>query len=226
MTGDLALNNLIVSLHGATIARLSLTIRPGEIVTIMGPSGSGKSTLLAAILGNLSPGFGLSGQVTLDGRDITRQPIRDRRIGVLFQDDLLFPHLSVGGNLRFALPRSLHQTDRRARIDRALAEAGLAGFADRDPSTLSGGQRSRVALIRTLLAEPQALLLDEPFARLDLDLRSQIRAQVFDHIRRAGIPALLVTHDPADAASAGGPVLSPLGHALKQSQSGLWRNPE
>lgn len=219
MTDDLTLNALCVTLAGKTIARLTQIIRPGEIVTIMGPSGSGKSTLLAAILGNLHPNFDLTGQITLAGQDITRLPIRDRRTGVLFQDDLLFPHLSVGGNLGFALPRGLPPAARRAKIDAALAEAGLAGFADRDPATLSGGQRSRVALIRTLLAEPRALLLDEPFARLDLDLRAQIRAQVFDHIRRAGIPALLVTHDPADAVSAGGPVLSPTGEALDLSQN-------
>jgi putative thiamine transport system ATP-binding protein len=211
MTGDLTLQDLQVTLGGVAIARADLTVRAGEIVTIMGPSGSGKSTLLAAVLGNLAPGFALSGRILLDGADITDRSIRDRRIGILFQDDLLFPHLSVGGNLGLALPRRITGAARQARIAAALAEAGLDGFAPRDPATLSGGQRARVALIRTLLAEPRALLLDEPFARLDLGLRAQIRAQVFDHIRRAGLPTLLVTHDPADAEAAQGPVLSPLG---------------
>lgn len=211
MTGDLTLQNLQVTLGAVAIARADLTVRAGEIVTIMGPSGSGKSTLLAAVLGNLDPGFALSGRIVLGGEDITDRSIRDRRIGILFQDDLLFPHLSVGGNLGFALPRRITGAARQARIETALAEAGLAGFAPRDPATLSGGQRARVALIRTLLAEPRALLLDEPFARLDLGLRAQIRAQVFDHIRRAGLPTLLVTHDPADAEAAQGPVLSPMG---------------
>jgi putative thiamine transport system ATP-binding protein len=214
MSNDLKLSNLWVTLGPKVIAQLDLTVRSGQIVTIMGPSGSGKSTLLAAILGNLDPAFRLTGQIILGTRDITCLPIRDRRVGVLFQDDLLFPHMSVGGNLGFALPRTVKGTARTKRIDRALAEAGLEGFAPRDPATLSGGQRARVALIRTLLAEPQALLLDEPFARLDLDLRAQIRAQVFDHIRATGLPTLLVTHDPADARAAQGPVLSPMGEAV------------
>lgn len=212
--GDLRFENLGVTLGQTAIAGLNLTLRAGEIVTIMGPSGSGKSTLLAAILGNLNPAFGLTGRITYGGRDITDLPIRARRIGVLFQDDLLFPHLSVGGNLGFALPRHIKGAERQVRIDQALAAAGLAGFAPRDPATLSGGQRARVALIRTLLAEPLALLLDEPFARLDLGLRAQIRTQVFDHIRAAGLPTLLVTHDPADALAAGGAILSPMGQPI------------
>ena len=112
-----------------------------------------------------------------------------RRVGILFQDDLLFPHLSVGGNLAFALPAAVRERARAAaRASQALAEADLAGFADRDPATLSGGQRARVALMRTLLAEPRALLLDEPFNRLDAALRGEIRAFVFDHARGARCP--------------------------------------
>jgi putative thiamine transport system ATP-binding protein len=214
MTAELQLRGFRVALAATQIAALDLTVKTGQIVTIMGPSGSGKSTLLGAVLGHLDPAFTMSGQVFLGGRDITALPIRDRRIGVLFQDDLLFPHLSVGGNLGFALPRTYRGQARQDRINRALASAGMPGFANRDPATLSGGQRARVALIRTLLAEPQALLLDEPFARLDLDLRATIRAQVFEHIRAAGLPTLLVTHDLGDALAAGGPILSPLGAVL------------
>ena len=173
----------------------------------MGPSGSGKSTLLAGILGTLPRGFALSGRVILNDHDVTALPVQDRHIGILFQDDVLFPHLSVGGNLAFALPPG--RTNRKARIAEALAEAGLDGFADRDPATLSGGQRSRVALLRTLLAEPRALLLDEPFARLDMDLRQQIRDLVFSTARARGLPVVLVTHDPEDARAAGGPVVAP-----------------
>ena len=203
----LHLDRLTVAHHGRPLAALDARIAPGEVLTVMGPSGSGKSTLLAAILGTLPRGFTLTGRVILDGRDVTRLPVQDRHIGILFQDDVLFPHLSVGGNLAFALPPGAG--NRKARIAEALAEAGLAGFADRDPATLSGGQRSRVALLRTLLAEPRALLLDEPFSRLDMDLRQQIRDLVFSTARARGLPVVLVTHDPEDARAAGGPVVAP-----------------
>lgn len=214
MTQGLRLDRLRIHRAGAPLVAVDATIAPGEIVTVMGPSGSGKSTLLAAIFGALDGDFDLSGRVLLDGCDLTDLPPQERRLGVLFQDELLFPHLSVGGNLAFGLtPRLRGRSARRARIAAALADAGLEGFADRDPATLSGGQRARVALLRTLLSEPRALLLDEPFARLDADTRTAFRATVFDVARRAGLPTLLVTHDPDDAKAAGGRVLSPLAGA-------------
>jgi putative thiamine transport system ATP-binding protein len=194
---------------------LSARVAPGEVLTIMGPSGTGKSTLLGAITGTLAPEFRTSGRVRLNGREVTTLPTRDRRIGILFQDALLFPHLTVAGNLGFALPARI--PDRAARIEMALAEAGLAGFGRRDPSTLSGGERARVALMRTLLAEPQALLLDEPFSRLDAALREQIRGFVLDTARQHGLPVILVTHDAEDARAAGGGVLSPMGAAIRPS---------
>jgi putative thiamine transport system ATP-binding protein len=127
---------------------------------------------------------------------------------VLFQDALLFPHLSVGDNLAFALPAAVRgRTERRRRVEAALDSAELPGYADRDPATLSGGQQARIALLRTLLSEPRALLLDEPFGRLDADLRDRIRQFVWAHARRAGLPTLLVTHDDQDVRSAGGPVI-------------------
>ena len=142
-------------------------------------------------------------------RDIDAHPPEQRRIGILFQDDLLFPHLSVGENLMFALPRGIgSKQDRKARVKAALIEADLEGFIDRDPATLSGGQRARVALMRTLLAAPECLLLDEPFAKLDIELRHRVRTFVLDHARDVGVPALLVTHDAADAEAAGGPVIT------------------
>ena len=183
-------------------------ISAGQITTVMGPSGAGKSTLLSALIGALAPEFCMQGRVILHGCDVTDAPIATRRIGILFQDDLLFPHLSVGGNLAFGLPACLRgRAVRQARVAQALEQAGLAGFADRDPATLSGGQRARVALMRTLLAEPQALLLDEPFSRLDSDLRAQVRGFVFDQARALGLPVMLVTHDAGDATAAQGPVL-------------------
>lgn len=206
---SLTLQSLTVVLSGQRIVALDITVQKGEVLTLMAPSGAGKSTALAAIIGTLPPAFALSGQILLNGQDVTRLPTRLRRIGLLFQDDVLFPHLTVGGNLGFALPPRI--PDRRARIEEALASAGLAGFAGRDPATLSGGQRARVALLRSLLAEPRALLLDEPFSRLDAGLRDQIRSFVFDRARRLGLPMILVTHDAEDAHAAGGPVLDPLG---------------
>ena len=211
----LALDALSITLGPRRLVSLTLTIKAGEVATIMGASGSGKSTALAAITGTLPPEFQRTGRILLNGKDISDEPTRRRGIGLMFQDPVLFPHLSVGGNLAFGLPASVRtRTERQRRIEAALASAGLDGLADRDPATLSGGQKARVALLRTLLAEPRALLLDEPFSRLDADLRAQIRAFTFDRARQAGIPTLLVTHDAEDARAAGGPVLSPLGETL------------
>lgn len=195
--------------HLPLFAALTLTVPPGEVVTVMGPSGVGKSTLLDAIGGHLAHGFDCSGRVVLKGRDVTGLPAEARRIGILFQDALMFPHLSVGDNLAFGLTRAVRGSKaRRAAVEAALEQAGLGGFHDRDPATLSGGQRARAALMRALLAEPLALLLDEPFSALDSQLRSEIRGFVFDHIRERGIPALLVTHDAHDAKAAGGAVIT------------------
>ncbi|BBF91438.1 ATP-binding cassette domain-containing protein [Blastochloris tepida] len=205
MTG-LALAGVEIALDGRVlIPRLDLAVAPGEVVTVMGPSGSGKSTLLAFIGGFIDPVFRVSGQVLIDGADVTRRPPEARRAGILFQDDLLFPHLSVGQNLAFGLVASVRgRAARRRVIETALAQADLAGFFDRDPATLSGGQRARVALLRTLLAEPRTLLLDEPFNRLDSHLRDDIRRFVFGHARERSLPTLLVTHDADDARAAGG----------------------
>ena len=211
----LFLDRLEVRAKDMLIVAMDAVVKPGEVLTIMGPSGSGKSTALAAIIGTLGPDFSVSGRLVLDGCDVTALPTRARGIGLLFQDDVLFPHLSVGGNLAFALPATLRgRQARRAAIEAALAKAGLAGFADRDPGTLSGGERARVALMRTLLAEPKALLLDEPFSRLDAGLRDHIRAFVLDLIRAERIPAILVTHQTDDARAAGGRIIDPLGRPV------------
>jgi len=208
----LHLDGLTINHGTEPLVSLSAQIDPGQVLTIMGASGSGKSTLLAALIGTLPPGFRATGRIVLNGADVTGLPTQKRRIGILFQDDLLFPHLSVGGNLGFGLPPGT--PDRATRIDLALTDVGLDGFASRDPATLSGGQRARVALLRTMLADPQALLLDEPFSRLDAALRVQIRTLVFDRARARGLPVILVTHDPEDARAADGPVLSPLGEVV------------
>lgn len=205
----LVLAGVCISLqHRPLFAPLDLTVHPGEVVTVMGPSGCGKSTLLSYICGTLAPAFQAEGAVRLRGRDLAGLPLERRRVGILFQDALLFPHLSVAGNLAFGLPSGLSRRERQRRVADALLDAELAGLGGRDPATLSGGQRARVALLRTLLSEPEALLLDEPFSKLDAELRARMRTFVFEHARQRGLPTLLVTHDPADAQAAGGPVIT------------------
>lgn len=203
----LTLQDVVVRRDGATLVALSEHIAPGEVFTVMGPSGSGKSTLLSLIIGTLDAGFEAKGRLVLNGRDISDAPSEHRNVGILFQDELLFPHLSVGQNLSFGLKASVRgRAARLEHIHAALEDIGLAGFADRDPETLSGGQKARVALMRMLLSEPEALLLDEPFSRLDTERRAQVRDLVFSQAREKGLPVLLVTHDHADAEAAGGRV--------------------
>jgi putative thiamine transport system ATP-binding protein len=194
----LELDQVQISVQQRVLVRgLSARIARGEVLAVMGASGSGKSSLLAWIAGTLEPPFEARGRLTLDADDLTHLPIQQRRIGLLFQDDLLFPHFSVRDNLLFALPAGL-RAERVAAADTALAEAGLGGYGERMPASLSGGQRSRVSLLRTLLAEPRAVLLDEPFSKLDATLRAQMRDFTFGLLRARGVPAVLVTHDVAD----------------------------
>jgi len=196
------------------IGPLDLLIGSGEVFTLMGRSGVGKSTVLNWLIGALPGVFQAEGRAWLDGQRIDALPTAQRRIGILFQDDLLFPHMSVGDNLAFALPqqRVIGQVKRREHIKQILSDSGLADFYDRDPASLSGGQRSRVSVLRALLAEPKAILLDEPFSRLDKALRDRFRTFVYEQITRLNIPALLVTHDEEDI-PAGGRVMTTGGAA-------------
>ncbi len=207
--GSLSLRAIRIALHGQTLLRLDAAIGPGEVLTAMGPSGSGKSSLLAFIGGFLDPVFEAGGEVWLGERRLDTLPPADRHCGLLFQDALLFPHMNVGQNLAFALPERMKgRSARRKAVAEALDRIGLPGAERRDPATLSGGQKARVALARTLLSEPAAMLLDEPFSSLDAALRAAMRELTFEAIRKAAIPAILVTHDAADAEAAAGPVVT------------------
>jgi putative thiamine transport system ATP-binding protein len=178
---------------------LHLHIAPGTVHTLMGDSGSGKSSVLAAVCGTLDPALRWAGEIRLNGQRIDTLPTRARRVGILFQEDLLFAHMTVRENLLFAVPAG-PQAAREALVAQALADVEMSAFLQADPATLSGGQRARVALARALLAQPQALLLDEPFSKLDASLRQRMRDLVFGLVRQRQIPSLLVTHDVADVA--------------------------
>ncbi|MFQ2549378.1 ATP-binding cassette domain-containing protein [Aeromonas caviae] len=194
---------LTLFLDGAPLLTLPpLRVAPGEVLTLMGPSGCGKSSLLAALAGVLPPGgpIRLTGDILLGAHRLTPLPPQERGVGILFQDDLLFAHLTVAENLMFGMPAHLKGMEaRQTRAREALAEVGLEAQADKLPGALSGGQKARVSLLRALLAEPRALLLDEPFSRLDKPLRAAFRTLVFERLRTQAIPALLVTHDEEDA---------------------------
>ncbi len=201
---SLELENLSILKQGSAIFDpVNLVINPGEIATIMGPSGCGKSTLLSAVSGSLDTVFTLKGSIILYGQDMVTLPMEKRNIGILFQDDLLFPHMDIGSNLAFAIREKTSRVQKKTIIENALKTAGLKGFAQRDPSSLSGGQKARVSLLRSLLAKPTALLLDEPFSKLDQTLKAKIRSFVFSQIKKMSIPALLVTHDPKDCPEGG-----------------------
>ncbi|MEM7259943.1 MAG: ATP-binding cassette domain-containing protein [Pseudomonadota bacterium] len=194
---NLTVKSLNISLPDGTrlCNDLSFSIEPGRVLALMGPSGSGKSTILSWITGTIDSRIKATGEVYLGDTRLTDLPAEKRRLGLMLQQDYLFPHMSVGQNLKFGL-RSGSRATREKRIEESLREASLEGMANRDPGTLSGGQRARVSLLRTLLSDPSALLLDEPFSRLDVNLREQIRTFTWSQSRH--LPTLLVTHDLAD----------------------------
>jgi iron(III) transport system ATP-binding protein len=178
---------------------LSLSVSEGEILALLGSSGCGKTTTLRLIAGLERVDGGcieIDGELVA-GAGLHTAPER-RRIGMVFQDYALFPHLSVGRNVGFGLGRG---TDSQRRVDEALDLVGLAGFGDRMPQELSGGQQQRVALARALAPKPRVLLMDEPFSNLDPDLRANVRSEVRDILREAGATAVLVTHDQEEALS-------------------------
>ncbi|HHG3392480.1 ATP-binding cassette domain-containing protein [Vibrio parahaemolyticus] len=197
---SLCLENLAIrKANGDTLfSAFNMTVEKGEIVTLMGPSGCGKSTLLDAIAGHLSAEFNYSGSITLDNEKLDALPAHKRQVGILFQDDLLFPHLTVWENLAFALPNSIKGEERKAQAMQALKNIALTKLAESFPDQISGGQRARIALTRMLLAKPKVALLDEPYSKLDKDLRVQFRNWVAEQLQQANIPTLMVTHDEDD----------------------------
>jgi putative thiamine transport system ATP-binding protein len=204
----LKLENISMNIDGNPLfSKLNLEVNAGQVKTVMGPSGCGKSSLLAHLCGTLPSVFQTSGKIILNDKTLDDLPPHDRKMGILFQDDLLFPHLSVGENLAFALPAKMRRHERHDKIEQALEEIELSGMNERDPASLSGGQRARVTLMRTLLAQPDALLLDEPFSKLDQELRGRFRNLVFTHAVKNSLPTLLVSHDHADAQAAGGDII-------------------
>jgi thiamine transport system ATP-binding protein len=174
-------------------------IEGGEIVALLGPSGSGKSTLLRVIAGIIVPD---SGSVLIDGVDVTRQPTHQRGVGMVFQDNQLFPHMSVLDNVGFGLKMAGRPRPDRDRIGREwLDRVGLSGFADRRVTDLSGGEAKRVALARTLAPEPKVVLLDEPLTGLDRELHDRLADELARLLRASRVTVLLVTHDPDEAST-------------------------
>ncbi|NDG94187.1 MAG: ABC transporter ATP-binding protein, partial [Gammaproteobacteria bacterium] len=206
-----------------TILReVSLTVAPGEVLCVLGPSGSGKSTLLRLIAG-LEPIQ--AGRLRIGDSEITVSqsvPTEARRVGLVFQDHALFPHMTVAENIRFGLKGRSEE-----RINTLLALVELTHFQDRYPHTLSGGQQQRVALIRALANDPIAMLLDEPFANVDVALRTALRDDALGALRKTGTATVLVTHDPVEAMQLGGQILvMDEGRILQQGTSKeVYENP-
>ena len=177
----------------------NMNVDTQKICVIKGRSGVGKSTLLNYILGILDKTqFVSTGRIILNGQDITNLPINKRNIGMVFQDKMLFPHMTVEENLYYALPSNLTKQDRHKRVQEALIRADMSGYEKSYPNEISGGEQSRIGVVRALLAEPQCLLMDEPFSALDSHLRETFRTFVFEQVETAKIPTILVTHDDVD----------------------------
>lgn len=176
---------------------VSLSLPDGEVVALLGPSGSGKSTLLRVIAGILVAD---AGQIHVHGVDVTRVPTHRRDIGMVFQDNQLFPHLSVLDNVAFGPKMAgVPRAERTERASRWLRRVGLEGFEERRVGALSGGEAKRVALARTLAAEPAVVLLDEPLTGLDRELHDRLAVDLAELLRSAGATAVLVTHDHDEA---------------------------
>lgn len=183
--------------HGSFRLTADLSVPRGATVAVMGPSGGGKSTLLSAIAGFLAPA---AGRVLWDGHDLGPLAPGQRPVGILFQDNNLFPHLSALQNVALGLRPTLHpRTEERARAEAALERVGLGGLGSRRPAQLSGGQQGRAALARLLVQDRPLVLMDEPFAALGPALKAEMLALTREVLEGRGATLLMVTHDPDDA---------------------------
>ncbi len=197
MTGTgLRISDVIHSYEGKRVLHgIDFDVPTGKVVALLGPSGCGKSTILRAIAGLVLPD---QGRIFLNGRDLTRAPVRDRGLGMVFQNFALFSHLTVAENIAYGLGR-LPRPERGARVERMLDLVRLRPFANRFPPSLSGGQQQRVAVARALAPDPAALLMDEPFGALDRALRSELQAELVRMQENVGITTIMVTHDQEEA---------------------------
>ena len=176
---------------------LDLTIKRGTMVTLLGPSGCGKTTILRLVAGLENP---TSGQIFIDGEDVTRSSIQNRDICIVFQSYALFPHMSIGDNVGYGLRmQNVSKEERKQRVKEALELVDLAGFEDRYVDQISGGQQQRVALARALVLKPKVLLFDEPLSNLDANLRRAMREKIRELQQSLGITSLYVTHDQTEA---------------------------
>jgi thiamine transport system ATP-binding protein len=194
----LEIAEVTMSFDGTTVLdRLSATVDDGEVVALLGPSGSGKSTLLRIVAGLESPD---RGTVSIAGRDVTSVPTHRRDVGLVFQDEQLFPHRDVARNVAFGLEMAgMPAGERATRVGELLDLVGLTGFGGRRVTDLSGGEAKRVALARALAPRPAVLLLDEPLTGLDRDLHDRLAREVASILRATGTTAVWVTHDRAEA---------------------------
>ncbi|SUT99300.1 ferric transporter ATP-binding subunit [Actinobacillus lignieresii] len=194
----LVLKNITKSFGKATVIdNLDLVIKRGTMVTLLGPSGCGKTTVLRLVAGLENP---TSGQIFIDGEDVTKSSIQNRDICIVFQSYALFPHMSIGDNVGYGLRmQGVSNEERKQRVKEALELVDLAGFEDRFVDQISGGQQQRVALARALVLKPKVLLFDEPLSNLDANLRRSMREKIRELQQRLGITSLYVTHDQTEA---------------------------
>lgn len=222
----LVLKNIRKQFGNTTVLNdLSLTIPKGKMVTLLGPSGCGKTTVLRLIAGLESPD---SGQILIDGEDVTHRAVQDRDIGIVFQSYALFPHLSIGENVGYGLKvQGVAKAEREQRVKEALALVDLSGFEDRFVDQISGGQQQRVALARALILKPKVLLFDEPLSNLDANLRRALREKIRELQQRLNITAVYVTHDQSEAFAVSDEVIVMDSGEIKQQATAemLYRQP-